>query len=74
MTLNHDEFFYLKEQWIKETGTKFNWYLIHKASRNAVHFHGQCYSPDVRLHTLNRFCFTVLGIESHASGRRRDGP
>lgn len=67
--MNLKDFYYQKRVAYREFEMDYEWYLIHKASKSGVHFHGHKYhdpAPHRSLLGCNRYNFSTFGIERHA--------
>lgn len=73
----NDRFIYKKMQFLEKDVTGYFWYLIHKETRNGVHFHGQQYNENYEYGDFcpwddfengrNHYRFAAHGIELHST-------
>ena len=71
--MNFKEFTYVKEQVIHNDWIEYFWYLVNSKRREGVHFHGIKYEKPSEFYDVNRFLFSVHGIESHRKNPSYEG-
>ena len=62
---SHNDFTYKKVIFYYDESKWYGWYLIHKATRQGVHFHGRQWSDGEYRRQENQFNFSCLGVEAH---------
>ncbi len=71
MIKDYEDFIYSKKQVeVSKDTIEYSWYLIHRKSREGVHFHGVV-GLKSSFRTANRYGFMAFGIEELCNFSRR---